>query len=95
LSGALLCICKFGKALMDRRGTRLSRCFLAAFPRLKKEQIALASVETVDEWDSIAGATLLALIEEEFEIQFDVEALDRLDSFEAILEYLNGLPTHR
>ncbi len=71
---------------------RLTRCFLAAFPGLKREQIASASVQTVEKWDSVATVTLVALIEEEFGIQIDLEALDRLDSYRTILDYLNALP---
>jgi len=71
---------------------RLSRCFLAALPKLKRSEIPAASVQTVEQWDSVAGVTLVALIEEEFGIQIDLETLDRLDSYRAILDYLNALP---
>ena len=77
---------------MNDAQARLSRCFLAVFPGLNREQIALASVQTVEEWDSVASVTLVALIEEEFGIQFELEALDHLVSFRAILDHLNGIP---
>lgn len=67
---------------------RLSRCFLAVFPGLSNAQIASASVETREAWDSVASVTLVALIEEEFGINFELDALDGLVSFRAILDYL-------
>jgi acyl carrier protein len=68
--------------------TRLSRCFLAVFPGLSNAQIASASVGTLAAWDSVASVTLVALIEEEFGISFEPDALDGLVSFRAILDYL-------
>ena len=67
---------------------RLSRCFLAVFPELSNAQIASASVETLPAWDSVASVTLVALIEEEFGMKFELDALDRLVSFRAILDCL-------
>jgi acyl carrier protein len=80
---------------MNDAQARLSRCFSAVFPGLYGEQITSASVQAVERWDSVASVTLVALIEEEFGIQFDLESLDRLESFRAILDYLNGLPARR
>ena len=80
---------------MNDAQARLSRCFLAVFPGLHGEQIASASVQTAEGWDSVASVTLVALIEEEFGIQFGLEAIDHLVSFRAILDYLNGLPAKR
>jgi len=78
---------------MNDAEARLSRCFLAAIPGLKRSDVTAASVQTVEQWDSVASVTLVALIEEEFGIQIDLEALDGLDSFRVILDYLNRLPT--
>jgi len=75
---------------MNEAEARLSRCFSAVFPGLNRQQIKSASVETVEAWDSVAGVTLIAVIEEEFGIQIDLESLDRLNSFPAILDYLQG-----
>ena len=80
---------------MNDTHARLSRCFSAVFPKLSPAQIAAASVESVEGWDSVASVTLIALIEEEFGIQFQLDALDHLLSFHAILDYLNNLPDHR
>ena len=78
---------------MNDAEARLSRCFMAAIPGLKPSEIPAASMQTVEKWDSVASVTLVALIEEEFGIQIDLEALDRLDSYRAILDYLNALPS--
>ena len=72
--------------------TRLARCFSAVFPTLAPQEIVAAGSETVKGWDSIAAATLVAAIEEEFGIEFEVEALRGLTSFEAMLDYLTRLP---
>lgn len=71
---------------------RLGRCFSAVFPDLSGPQIATASVETVKGWDSVAAATLVTIIEEEFGIEFDGEALGNLTSYRSISEYLSTLP---
>jgi len=55
---------------------------------LSKEEIASANIETVEAWDSVVTITLLTVIEEEFGIQFEPEALERLISYESMLDYL-------
>ena len=63
---------------------RLSRCFAAVFSNLPESQIASASVDTVKEWDSVAAATLITTIEEEFGVEFDMDVVGNLTSYEAI-----------
>ena len=72
---------------------RLVRCFSAVFPGISGAQIKNASVETVEAWDSVAMATLVTAVEEEFGIEFDMDSLSSLTSFESILDYLNQLKT--
>ena len=43
-------------------------------------------------WDSVAGITLVTTIEEEFAIDFDPSAYERLVSYPLILDYLKSLP---
>ena len=69
---------------MDDVQDRLSRCFAAVFPSLPESQIVTASVDTVKEWDSVAAATLITTIEEEFGVEFDVDTLENLTSYHAI-----------
>ena len=64
--------------------SRLSRCFAAVFPNLREGQIASASLETVEGWDSVAAATLITTIEEEFGVEFDVDTVGGLTSYAAV-----------
>ena len=76
---------------MNNIEPRLVRCFSAVFPSVPAPQITSASVETVETWDSVAMATLVTTIEEEFGVEFDVDTLSDLTSFESILDYLTRL----
>lgn len=71
---------------------RLRRCFTAVFPNLPEQQITTASLDTVEGWDSVAAATLITTIEEEFGMEFDVDAIGNLTSYQSISNYLSGLP---
>ena len=78
---------------MNNIQSRLTRCFSAVFPGIQESQIAVASVESVSGWDSVAAATLVATIEEEFGVELDMDALGGLTSFQSILDYLMKLQT--
>jgi acyl carrier protein len=67
---------------------RLIRCFFAVFPALAADGIRSASVESVEDWDSLAALRLAAVLEEEYGIQIDLADLQELSSFEAIRHYL-------
>ena len=71
---------------------RLARCFSAVFPNLPEQNITSATLETVAGWDSVAAATLVTTIEEEFGMEFDVDALGNLTSYQSIFDYLSALP---
>ena len=73
---------------MDEMYSRLANCFSVMFPRLSAEEIPQATPESVEGWDSMASVTLLLMIEEEFGIDIDMEAVEELTSFELILAYL-------
>ncbi len=73
---------------------RLTRCFAAVFPNLTESQIATATLDTVEGWDSVAAATLITTIEEEFGVEFDIEAVGNLTSYQAISDYLSALPAN-
>jgi acyl carrier protein len=68
--------------------SRLMRCFVAVFSQLSEQNIATASLDKVEGWDSVAAATLVSTIEEEFETELDSDALGSLTSFQSILDYL-------
>jgi acyl carrier protein len=67
---------------------RLLRCFALVLPELSPEQLRQAAVDSVPTWDSLATATLVTLIEEEFDVKVDPDDLDELISFELIHDYL-------
>jgi acyl carrier protein len=75
---------------MAETRARLMRCFSAVFPELSAEEIPRASLTSVGSWDSVGTITLLAVIEEEFGIQFEPQDLEHLVSFELILDHLQG-----
>jgi acyl carrier protein len=67
---------------------RLIRCFLAVFPELSESAAVSASVSSMSAWDSVATVTLAAAVEEEFNVQFDIDEIEKLNSFQ---NYLNRL----
>ena len=73
---------------MDDLKSRLVGCFKTVFPDLSDSAILLANQESMANWDSIAAITLMNLIEEEFGIEADLDALAELNSFEAVYEYV-------
>ena len=75
---------------MDSRA-RLIKCFELVFPELDEDRIQSASQATMPEWDSVAAITMMNVIEEEFGIEMDLEAVGELDSFEKIHSYIGTL----
>jgi len=67
---------------------RLVRCFLSIFPALTEEEIRTADVNLLSDADSLAGVTLVALIDQEFGVDIDLERLLKLGSFQAVRQYL-------
>ena len=76
---------------MSEMEDRLDRCFAAVFPDLPASQIRSASVESVRGWDSVAAATLITAIEEEFGVEFDVETAGELISYQAFAASVRAL----
>ena len=73
---------------MDEIRQRLAKCFQVVFPNLPRERVPAASPETVAEWDSVAGLTLMTVVEDEFGLQIDLDDLAGLDSFAKYQGYL-------
>lgn len=73
---------------MDDVGARLTKCFLAVFPKIKPDEARGANAATIDQWDSVASVTLFTLIEEEFGITLDMDALDQFNSFDNIRRHI-------
>lgn len=67
---------------------RLDRCFQLAFPDLGPERIATASVQTVEEWDSLHAVILVSLLEETFAIRIPSGDYPELRSHAAVRAYL-------
>jgi len=73
---------------MPELDERLTRCFASVFPAVSPDQIHAASVESVPGWDSLAAVTLIAVLEQEFDIQIDLMELPELTSYQAVRDYL-------
>jgi acyl carrier protein len=80
---------------VDEGSAALHRCFAAVFPELAEDEIPNASVDSVQEWDSLTSLTLIALLEEEFGVQISEISLPELRSYADVRDYLrreNRLP---
>jgi acyl carrier protein len=75
---------------MSQTDERLLRCFQAVFPDLDDKQVPRASTSNVSAWDSIATTNLVAVIEEEFGIQFAPADIEKLNSFQAFSSRLRA-----
>ena len=73
---------------MNGAQERLVKCFSTVFPNLSPDEILHASSDSVPSWDSLAMVTLLAVIEEEFAMQFPPSALENLVSFDAFWKFM-------
>jgi acyl carrier protein len=62
---------------------RLLECFRVVFPEATREQLLSARAGALPGWDSIATATLVSVVEQEFGIEVPLESLSGLDSFDA------------
>ena len=77
---------------MDDSRSRLLNCFRLVFPSLSDSQLSGASQDNLDSWDSVAAITLVNVIEEEFQVQMDFDALADLNSFDRVYQYLQKQP---
>ena len=69
---------------------RLGNCFRTVFPKLGDEDIAVASMESFKEWDSLKMMTLIVVLEEEFEVEIPLDDIENLTSFRALQSFLSG-----
>jgi acyl carrier protein len=65
---------------------RLVQCFSVVFPNLTEPEIRRASSSGVATWNSLATVHLVALTEDEFQIQFSAEDVAALASFDLLLD---------
>jgi len=75
---------------MSERETRLMRCFAAVFPELSPEEIRNVSSRQTGHWDSLSVVTLTSLVQEEFDIEVEPEAIPDLNSFDAFRAYVEN-----
>ena len=73
---------------MSEDERKLLNCFASVFPGLSNEEICKASADLDGPWDSLTGVTLVAVVEEEFNIEIESEFLPNLNSYEAFREYI-------
>jgi acyl carrier protein len=73
---------------MSEQDDRLARCFAAVFPTLSKEDIRECDVVPLFDLDSLAGVTLVTLIEREFGVDVELSDLLELGSFSAIGQFI-------
>jgi len=73
---------------------RLERCFAAVFPDLSPEQLRQADADNVAAWDSMATVTLMAVVNEEFGSDLDLDQMEPLRSFESLLGHLEHNSQH-
>ena len=75
---------------MSELGDRLIRCFDSIFDGLSPDQIRSASVKTLPAWDSLASVTLMAILEQEFNVQIDPFDLPHLTFFPSVHLYIKN-----
>ena len=69
---------------------RLVKCFKAVFPNLTDDEVMLASITSVSEWDSVAAISLIVVLEEEFGTEISPDEIENLISFELVQNYLES-----
>lgn len=67
---------------------RLQRCFTSTFPAASGSEIETARIDDMPGWDSLRGVTLLAVLDEEFGVQLDLDELLTLGTYDEVREYL-------
>lgn len=65
---------------------RMLGCFEAVFPAVPRERLPKMTPETDSAWDSLATATLVAVVEEEFGVEVPLDELPQLTSFDRVVD---------
>ena len=73
---------------MSLNDDRLIRCFASIFPTATREDITTVHLEAMPGWDSLRGVTLLAVLDEEFGVQMDLQELLDFGTYLVIKERL-------
>jgi len=70
---------------------RLVDCFASVFPDLERDALQNATMDSVENWDSLITVTIVAVVQEEFGIQIPTDQYPKLASFAGILELVERL----
>lgn len=70
--------------------SRVADCFCALFPNYSREELLTATRESIPEWDSLAGITLLTILQQEFHLDIDLTDLEHFNSVQAVLGYVTA-----
>jgi acyl carrier protein len=68
---------------------RLMRCFASVFPGATSDEIKSCEFERLPGWDSLRGVTLLAVLDDEFGIEMDLNELLELETFDAVAKHIS------
>jgi acyl carrier protein len=68
---------------------RLIDCFAAVLSRVPRDQVPQSEMNSVEQWDSITTVNLVAVIQEEFQVEVEPEDFERFTSFKNILDFLD------
>jgi acyl carrier protein len=67
---------------------RVLDCFCAVFPNYSRDELLTATRESISEWDSLAGITILTVIQQEFHLDIDLGELEHFNSVETVTKYV-------
>jgi hypothetical protein len=79
---------------MNATRERLLTCFSLVFAGKSPEQLALADIDNLPEWDSSNHILLMQVIAEQFGSPIPDDAMGELTSFAAVELYLNREGSH-
>jgi len=68
---------------------KLIDCFSAVFPKRSRDEIRIADRDSMEEWDSLTGIMLVAVVQQELKVEIDVMDLGQLGSFRSMLLYVS------
>ena len=68
---------------------KLIDCFSAVFPKRSRDDIRIADRDSMEEWDSLTGVMLVAVVQQELKVEIDVMDLGQLGSFRSMLLYVS------
>ena len=87
------CSIQLLRLILNELELKLTECFSLIFPKLSQPELQYASVTNIEEWDSLASVNIIAIIEEQFEIEIQPDDLETLTSYQQILRYIQEINT--